>query len=154
MIQGPTIDCALSRRGKRQDTGPGKQAMWKHFSVSKSGNEPSKIVYLSQNWTSNTLRLRLDRYQPKDTDKQYYSWLDNGVEKLYKTTPYGISSIPEATSVIEKFLWQNSEDYVEAHMRKASEISRQTLQAARDHQVGYCFLYLLYLGRKVSLMGV
>src|SRR5271168_2685081 len=98
------------------------------------------MVELSQNWTSNTLRIRLDRYQPMETDKQYYSWFDGGVEQHYQTLPYGIASLAVASSAIEKFLGQNFEGYIEAHLRNATEITRKTFQTAQDHMV--CLLSL------------
>jgi hypothetical protein len=122
-------------RGNSEDAGPGKQALWKHFATRRSGNEPSKIVELSQNWTLNTLRIRLDQYQPMDTDKQYYSWVDSGVEKHYQTPAYGIENLAVASSAIEKFLWQNFDGYIEAHLLNATEITRKTFQTAQYHKV-------------------
>jgi hypothetical protein len=140
ILSGPTIDVAASLRGNSGDAGPGKQALWKRFSTRKSGREASKIVNLSQNWTENTLSIQLDRYQPMETDRQYYRWFDAGVEQHYKTPPYGIANLDDASSAIEKFLGQNFEGYIEANLRNATEITQKTFQAAQYHRV--CFLPL------------
>jgi hypothetical protein len=70
-----------------------------------------------------------------DTDKQYYSWFDGSVEQHYQTPAYGIGNLAEASSAIKKFLWQNFEEYIEAHLRNATEITRKTFQTAQDHKV-------------------
>jgi hypothetical protein len=118
------------------DEGSGKQALWKHFAVRRSGNESSKIVDLSQGWTLNVLKIRLDRYQPKDTDRQHYSWFNEGVEQEYCTPAYGVENLAVASSAIENFLWQNSEAYLDAHMQNATEITRKTFQTAQENKVG------------------
>jgi hypothetical protein len=132
---GPTIDFAASLRGIHEDAGPAKQALWRHFKTRKSGHGSSKFVELSQNWTENTLRIRLDRYQPKDTDKQSYPWFEDDVELHYQTPPYGIANLDVASSAIEKFLVQNSEAYMEANLLHANEITRRTFQTALNHKV-------------------
>jgi hypothetical protein len=75
-----------------------------------------------------------------DMDKQYYSWFDGGIEQHYQTPAYGIENLAVASSAIEKFLGQNFEGYIEAHLRKATEITRKTFQTAQDHKV--CLLSL------------
>ena len=114
---------------------PGKQALWKHFSTRRIRNGTPKVVELSQNWTSNRLNIRLDRYQPKDTDKQYYSWFDDGVEQHYQTPAYGIADLAVACSAIEKFLVQNFGGYIAAHLQNATEITRKTFHTAQSHKV-------------------
>lgn len=132
--RGPTIDFAASLRGNSEDAGPGKQALWKHFATRKSGSDSARYVELSQNWTPNTLRIRLDRYQPMDTDKQHYTWFDNGIEQQYRSAPFGIASLGVASSAIEKFLVQNSEGYIQAHMNVATELTRKSFQTAQQHK--------------------
>lgn len=149
-LAGPTIDFAASLRGNHEDAGPAKQALWRHFATRKSGHEASKFVELSQNWTENTLRIRLDRYQPKDTDKQSYPWFEDDIELHYQTPPYGIANLNVASSAIEKFLVQNFDGYIEAHLRDASEITRRTFQAAQDHKV--CSQLYGTQKRKLSLI--
>jgi hypothetical protein len=120
-----------------EDEGPGKQAIWKHFAIHPIGKEPSKIIALSQNWTPNVLRIRLDRYQPKYTDKQHYSWFDEGTEQEYRTPAYGIrkDNLAFATYAIKNFLSQNSEGYLEAHLQNAAEITRKTFHVAQECKV-------------------
>ena len=120
-----------------EDEAPGKQAIWKHFAIRRTGNEPSKVVELSQNWTPKVLRIRLDRYQPKDTDKQYYSWFDEGAEQQYRTPAYGIENLERSRSAIESFMRDNSEAYIEAHLKSATEITRRTFQTAQENKVGF-----------------
>lgn len=134
---GPTIEFANSLRGSREEAGPGKQVPWKSFSTRQCGKGDSKFVELSQNWTSNTMRIRLDKYQPMDTDKQYYPWFDNCAELHYQTPAYGIAKLEEGTSSIERFLAQNFDTYIEAHMRGANEITRKTFETVQNHKV--CF---------------
>lgn len=134
---GPTIDFAASLRGNMEDEGPLRQAIWKHFAIRRIGSEPSKVVELSQNWTPNILKIRLDRYQAKDTDKQYYSWFDEGIEQQYRTPAYGIENLGMVCSTIEAFLRNNSEGYIEAHLRHATEITRKTFQTAQENKVGF-----------------
>lgn len=143
MILGPTIDFAVSLRGNMEDEAPGKQAIWKHFAVRRVGNEPSKFVELSQGLPPNRLKIRLDRYQPRDTDRQYYTWFNGGVEQKYHTPAYGIENLNVALQGIDGFMRDNSEAYVEAHLKDASEITRKTFQTAqqnkvsvRSHQIG------------------
>ena len=136
IFQGPTLEFAVSLRGHSEDEGPGKQAVRKHFATRPSRNESSKVLELSQNWTSRTLKIPLDRYQPKEGDRQYYIWFDNGLEKHYHTPPYGIANLHMARSSIEKFADANSAEYIEAYMRNANQITRKTFQMAQDQKVG------------------
>jgi hypothetical protein len=133
---GPTIDFASSLRGNIEDEAPGKQALWRHFATKKSGYESTKVVQLTQHWTWRTLNIPLDRYQPKEGDKQYYPWFDNGDEKHYQTPAYGIANLHIARSGIEKFLEENFAGYIEVHMRTATDITRRTFQTAQEHKVG------------------
>jgi hypothetical protein len=142
-FSGPTIDFAASLRGNSEDAGPNKQALWKHFATRRSGSDPLKMVELSQNWTWDKLRIRLDRYQPMETDKQHYSWFSDGVEHRYHTPAYGIANLPMAGSAIEKFLGQNFEGYIEAHMRDATAITQKTFQTAQAHKVCLQFFRIL-----------
>jgi hypothetical protein len=93
-------------------------------------------VELSQNSEiSNTLKIRLDRYQPLATDKQHYRWFEDGVERHYSTPAYGITNLPMVRSAIEKFLDENFAEYIEVHMRNASEITQKTFYTAQQHKV-------------------
>jgi len=91
---------------------------------------------LSQNWTPNLLRIRLDRYQPKERDRQHYSWFDDDIEQLYHTPAYGIEkdNMAFATSALENFLRENSEGYLRAHLQDANEITRKTFRIAQEHK--------------------
>jgi hypothetical protein len=82
--------------------------------------------------------IRLDRYHPKHTDKQYYSWFDDGIEQHYQTPAYGITDLAVTSSAIEKFLGQNFEGYIEAHLQNATEITRNAFRTAQDQRVCYC----------------
>jgi hypothetical protein len=75
-----------------------------------------------------------------EKDKQYYSWFDGGVEQHYDTPAYGIGNLAVASSAVEKFLGQNFEGYIAAHLLNATEITRKTFQTAQDHKV--CLLSL------------
>ncbi|KAG9239332.1 hypothetical protein BJ875DRAFT_479458 [Amylocarpus encephaloides] len=132
--RGPTIDFAASHRGNHKDAVSGKQASWKHFATSRSKKEPSISVELSQNWTSNTMKIQLDRYQPRSTDKQFYSWYEDDVEHIYNTPAYGISNSDMSSSAMEEFLGQNFDEYISEHLRNASEITRQTFKIAREYK--------------------
>ena len=90
--------------------------------------------------------IRLDRYQPMETDKQHYTWFDNGVEQQYKTSAFGIANLGVATSAIEKFLAQNSEGYIKAHMKVATELTRKSFQTAQQHKVSKvtCFVQAIH----------
>jgi hypothetical protein len=134
---GPTIDFAVSLRGNMEDEAPGKQAIWKQFAVRRIGSEASKLVELSQGLTPNRLKIRLDRYQPKDTDRQYYSWFNEGIEQKYHTPAYGIENLSVALHGIEGFMWDNSEAYVEAHLKEATEITRKTFHTAQQNKVSF-----------------
>lgn len=140
-LVGPTTEFAFSNRGTIEEAGPEKQALRKHFAVRRSGKGTSKIVELSQNPRNrdNTLTIKLDRYQPLSTDKQYYTWYDNGVEQRYATPAYGISQLDPASSAIDKFLVKNFDAYVEAHMKNANEITKRSFEVAQQHKV-YSFL--------------
>jgi hypothetical protein len=119
-----------------EDETPGRQAVWKHFAIRRIGNDPSKVIELSQGLSTNRLKIRLDRYQPKDTDKQYYSWFNEGVEQKYYTPAYGIENLEVARAAIERFLRDNSELYVDAHLKDAAQITRKTFQTAQQNKVG------------------
>lgn len=120
-----------------EDEAPGKQAVWKHFAIRRVGNEPSRFIELSQGLTVNRLKIRLDRYQPKDTDKQYYTWHNDGAEQKYYTPAYGIENLEVARAAIERFLRDNSELYIDAHLRDAAQITRNTFQTAQQNKVGF-----------------
>jgi hypothetical protein len=97
------------------------------------------VVEVSQNWTPDVLRIRLDRYQPKDRDRQHYSWFDDGVEQLYHTPAYGIEkeNMASTAAALENFLRENSEGYIKAHLRNATEITRKTFRTAQEHKVSF-----------------
>jgi len=119
-----------------EDEAPGKQAIWKHFAVRRIGNESSKVVELSQGVTPNRLKIRLDRYQPKDTDRQYYPWVNNeGVQQKYHTPAYGVENLGVAQHAIEGFLRDNSDAYIKTHLKDATEITRKTFQTAQQNTV-------------------
>ena len=133
-----------------KDEGSGKQVVWKHFSTKRIGNESSKIVELSQGWTPNVLKIRLDRYQPKATDKQYYTWLEEGVEQQYHTPAYGVANLDVARSAIENFLWENAEGYIDAHLKDASEITRMTFRTAQENKVCLPFSRTILLPARIK----
>ncbi|KAI9049136.1 hypothetical protein LZ554_006984 [Drepanopeziza brunnea f. sp. 'monogermtubi'] len=132
--RGPSLDFAASLRGNSEDAGPGKQALWKHFATRRSGSDSARIVDLSQYWTGNKLSIRLDRYQPMETDKQFYTWYEDGKERQFRTPAFGIANLGIATSAIEKFQAQNAEAYIEAHLRTATELTRKTFRTAQAHR--------------------
>jgi len=133
---GPTIDFAASLRGNSEDAGPGRQALWKHFATRRSGKDTTRVVELSQNSEiRNTLKIRLDRYQPLPTDKQYYPWFEDGVEQRYYTPAYGITNLLMVQSAIEKFLDENLSEYIEVYMRNASKITQRTFHTAQQQKV-------------------
>lgn len=70
-----------------------------------------------------------------ETDKQQYTWFDNGVEQRYKTSAFAIANLGMATMGIEKFLAQNSEGYIKAHMDVSTELTRKSFQTAQQHKV-------------------
>lgn len=134
-IIGPTIDFAASLRGRKSDAKPGKQAVWDLFATGARSRQPPKVVQLSQHWTSNTLTVELHRYVPMETDKQHYTWYEDELERHYDTPPYGIANWRKVSFSIERFMEQNSKQYIAAHLRDAAEISRTTFEIAQDHKV-------------------
>lgn len=134
-IKGPTIDFAASLRGRKSDAKPGKQAVWDLFATGAKSRQPSKVVQLSQHWTSNTLTIELHRYVPMETDKQHYTWYEDDIERHYDTPPYGIANWRKVHFSIERFMEQNFKQYIDAHLRDASEIPRKTFEIALEHKV-------------------
>ncbi len=80
-----------------------------------------------------------------ETDKQFYTWFDNGVEHQYHTPAFGIANLGVASSAIEKFLGQNAGGYIEAHLRTATELTQKTFQTASDHKVGLTISEIHYV---------
>ncbi|EPE32059.1 hypothetical protein GLAREA_12141 [Glarea lozoyensis ATCC 20868] len=132
--RGPTIDFAASHRGNLADATTGKQASWKTFATRPSSKQSSKVVELSQGWTSRALAIQLDRYAPKPTDKQYYSWYDGDMEYHFDTPAYGISNLDATSSAIQSFLTQNAEEYITKHLIGACETTRQTFAIAQEYK--------------------
>lgn len=133
--RGPTIDFAASLRGHKADAKPGKQAVWDLFATGTKGRHAPKVVHLSQHWTSDTLTIELHRYQPMETDKQFYTWFDeNGIERRYVTPPYGISDWRKVHSSVERFMERNFQGYIDAHLTNANEITRLTFEVAVEHR--------------------
>jgi hypothetical protein len=95
------------------------------------------MVELSQttDTTGNTLNIKLDRYQPLETDKQYYTWFDDGLEQRYASHAYGISQLDAASSAIDRFLVKNFDGYIESQMRDVDEVTRKTFEVAQQHRV-------------------
>jgi len=122
-------------RGHKADAKPGKQAVWDLFSTGVKGKQPAKVVQLSQPWTSNSLTIELQRYLPMETDKQHYTWYEEGIERHYDTPPYGIANWRKVHSSFERFMEQNFEQYINAHMRDATEITRRTFEMSLQHRV-------------------
>ena len=87
--------------------------------------------------------IELDRYRPKSTDKQYHPWFDDGVEQHYRTPAYGIRKLNIASQKIRSFLKQNSEGYLEAHLRNATEITQKTFHTAQEQKVYFISLKIL-----------
>lgn len=109
--------------------------MWRQFAVRRSGSDSSRVVDLSQYGMGSTLSIRLDKYKPKEYDKQSYTWYEQGRERYYHTPAFGIANLGMATSAIEAFQRQNAERYIEAHLRSATEMTCRTFQAAQQHKV-------------------
>ena len=94
-----------------------------------------KLVELSQGWTSTAMEIQLDKYAPMPTDKQYYSWYDDGKERRFLTPAYGISNLDRSSSAIQNFLAQNSDAYIFKHIKDACQTTQQTFAIAQEYKV-------------------
>lgn len=127
---GPSRDFANTLRWLK-DTKPPQdpqKAEWKkltNLSVKRSRQtSPGYIeLQLSQGHSSGALNLRVQEFDPVESDKTSYPWFDNGVGHVYDCPHYAIADRDHATDQVRQFIDSNLEQYINQLLPDASDPS-------------------------------
>ena len=140
---GPSRDFATTLRWLR-DTKPSpdpQKAEWKrltNISVKKSRrtNHGYIELQLSQGHSSGTLNLRVQEFDPVESDKTDCPWFDDGVARVYQCPHFAIADRDHAADQVRQFIDSNLDEYVDRLLPASSEPSaafvRMAFQTALD----------------------
>ena len=137
---GPSRDIAETLRWLRAPQDPEK-VEWKrltNLSVKKSRQTSQSYIELrlSQGHSNSTLNLRVQEFDPVESDKTSYPWYDRGVEHFYRCPNYAIADRDHATDQVRRFIDSNMEQYIDQLLPDTSDLSatfvRTVFQTALD----------------------
>jgi hypothetical protein len=108
--RGPSRDVAETKRWLTtpQDS---ERPKWKRLTDLKASQSYIELR-LSQGHSNRTLNLRVQGFNPVESDKTSYPWYDNGVEHFYECPHYAIADTDHATEQIRLFIDLNMERYI------------------------------------------
>jgi hypothetical protein len=116
---GPSRDFANTLRWLKDMKVPQdpQKAEWKKLTnlpvkQSRQTNHGYIEVQLSQGHSNSTLNLRVQEFEPAESDKTNYVWFDNGVEYVYECPHYAIADRDHATDQVRQFIDSNLEQYI------------------------------------------
>lgn len=127
---GPSRDFAATLRWLRdpRPSSDPQKAEWKkvtNMSVKKSRrtNHGYTELRLSQGHSKGTLNLRVQEFDPVDSDKKDYTWYDNGIAYVYRCPHFAIADRDHAADQVRQFIDSNSDEYVDRLLPASSEPS-------------------------------
>jgi hypothetical protein len=140
---GPSRDFANTLRWlKDMKTSPDPQkAEWKRLTnlsakKSRQTNHGYVELQLSQGHSTRTLNLRVQEFDPVESDKTDYPWFDNGIAHLYQCPHFAIADRDHATDQVRQFIDSILKEYVDrllpASSRPSAAFVRMVFQMALD----------------------
>jgi hypothetical protein len=143
---GPTQNFAHTLRylilGSTPDQATAKQIKKLTDSDRKSGPAVIKIVRLSQAHSENTLNLKVQKYNPKETDKVGYTWRDrDNIEQRYECPLYALADLEHVQITLERFLEHNISTYIRTILSDAESITKLVFETALAHSEVCCHHY-------------
>jgi hypothetical protein len=140
---GPSRDLANTLRWLKdmKSSSDPQKAEWKrltNLSAKKSlqTNHSYIEVPLSQGHSTSTLNLRVQEFDPVESDKTYYTWFDNGASRVYQCPHFAIADRDHTTDQVHQFIESNLKEYVDRLLPASSNPSaafvRMVFQTALD----------------------
>jgi hypothetical protein len=140
---GPSRDLANTLRWlKEMKTSQDSQkAEWKpvtNLPVKKSRQTSQRYIELrlSQGHSDSTLNLRVQEFDPVESDKTDYTWFNNGIKYVYQCPHYAIADRDHAKEQVRLFIDSNLEKYVDqllpAPCDPSTAFVRMVFQTALD----------------------
>ena len=140
---GPSRDLASTLRWlKEMKTSQDSQkAEWKpvtNLPVKKSRQTSQRYIELrlSQGHSDSTLNLRVQEFDPVESDKTDYTWFNNGIKYVYQCPHYAIADRDHAKDQVRLFIDSNLEKYVDqllpAPCDPSTAFVRMVFQTALD----------------------
>ncbi|KAF7504689.1 hypothetical protein GJ744_001970 [Endocarpon pusillum] len=131
---GPSRDFATTLRWLKRSPDPQK-GEWKkltNISVMKSRrtNPGYTELRLSQGHSKGTLNLRVQEFDPVESDKTGYQWSDNGITHVYRCPHFAIADRDHAADQVRQFIDLNSDEYVDRLLPASSEPSAAFVRMA------------------------
>ena len=120
-----------------------QKAEWKRLTNLSGKKSPQTSqsyieLRLSQGHSTNTLNLRVQEFDPVESDKTSYPWYDNGVEHFYRCPNYAIADRDHATDQFRRFMDSNVEQYIDHLLPRSTDagamFTRMVFRTARAHE--------------------
>lgn len=151
---GPSRDFANTLRWLKDQKPPQdpQKAEWRKLTdlpvkKPRQSNQGHIELRLSQGHSKNTLNLRVQEFDPVESDKTNYPWFDDeGVEHVYKCPHYAIADREHATKQVSRFIESNVAQYVHKLLPATSDPSSKFVRMA--------FQYALARARESSLVDL
>ncbi|ERF72650.1 hypothetical protein EPUS_05704 [Endocarpon pusillum Z07020] len=125
---GPSRDFATTLRWLKdlKPSSDPQKAEWKkltNMAVKKSrGTDHGYTeLRLSQGHSEGTLNLRVQEFDPVESDKTVYQWIDNGITHVYRCPHFAIADRDHAADQVRQFIDSNSGEYVDRLLPASSE---------------------------------
>jgi hypothetical protein len=90
-------------------------------------------VQLSQGHSNSTLNLRVQKFEPAESDKTNYLWFDDNVRYVYECPHYAIADRDHATDQIRRFIDSNLEEYIDNLLPATDDPSATFVRMAFHH---------------------
>jgi hypothetical protein len=140
---GPSRDLANTLRWLKEmkKTQDAQKAEWKPLTnlplkKSRQASQPYIVLRLSQGHSNSTLNLRVQEFDPVESDKTGYTWTDNGIQHVYQCPHYAIADRDYAKEQVRLFIDSNLEKYVDqilpAPRDPGTRLIRTVFQTALD----------------------
>ena len=134
---GPSRDFATTLRWLK-DLKPSpdpQKAEWKRLTnmpvkKSRRTNHGYIELQLSQGHSKGTLNLRVQEFDPVESDKIDYPWSDDGIAHVYHCPHFAIADRDHAADQVRQFIDSNSDEYVDRLLPASSEPSAAFVRMA------------------------
>jgi hypothetical protein len=151
---GPSRDFANTLRWLKDQKPPQdlQKAEWRKVTdlpvkKGRHGSQGRIELPLSQGHSERTLNLRVQEFDPVETDKTDYPWFDGeGVEHVYKCPHYAIADREHATKQVRYFIESNAVQYLHKLLPVTSDPGSRLARMA--------FRYALDRARESSLVDL
>jgi len=76
------------------------------------------------------LNLKVQKFDPKDTDKVNYTWVNGNEVETYKCSHYALADLEHVQISLENFLENNTEMYVNSVLSNASPMTKKVFETS------------------------